>query len=173
MWVWLYANKLVFCGNGWLNMPIYLDEVPEDEDSISHPVTLRWGILLIVILLAGMVLTAWQWTGDRSGISFWLTALVLPFSIWGILVVFRHIGYRLELNGEAGWNYECQSLKDTEIARGQRFAWVLDTFVQTPAGKGTGSLAAAMAQATPLLKTSIPRGGGLPVRHARISNAKP
>ncbi|MEY8712102.1 hypothetical protein [Mangrovibacter phragmitis] len=151
-------------------MPIYLDEVPEDEDSISHPVTLRWGILLIVILLAGMVLTAWQWTGDRSGISFWLTALVLPFSIWGILVVFRHIGYRLELNGEAGWNYECQSLKDTEIARGQRFAWVLDTFVQTPAGKGTGSLAAAMAQATPLLKTSIPRGGGLPVRHARITD---
>ncbi|NLS55060.1 hypothetical protein [Hafnia alvei] len=150
-------------------MPIYLDEVPEDEDNIPRPVTLRWIILLIVILVAGVALTAWQWTGDRRGVSFWLTALGLPFLIWGILAVFRHIGYRLELNGEAGWNYECESLKDTEIARGQRFAWVLDSFVQTPAGRGTGSLVAAMVQATPLLKTSIPRGGGLPVRHARVS----
>jgi len=151
-------------------MPIYLDEVPEDEDSIPHPVTLRWVIFLIVILGAGVALTAWQWTGDRRGISFWLTALGLPFIIWGILAVFRHIGYRLELNGEAGWNYECESLKDTEIARGQRFAWVLDTFIQTPAGRGTRSLVASMVQATPLLKTCVPRGGGLPVRHSRITD---
>lgn len=151
-------------------MPIYLDEVPEDEDNTSRPVTLRWVIFLIVILVAGVALTAWQWTGDRRGASFWLTALGLPFIIWGILAVFRHIGYRLELNGEAGWNYECESLKDTEIARGQRFTWVLDSFVQTPAGRGTGSLVAAMAQATLLLKTSIPRGGGLPVRHARMTD---
>lgn len=151
-------------------MPIYLDEVPEDEDNIPRPVTLRWIILLIVILVAGVALTAWQWTGDRRGVSFWLTALGLPFILWGLLVVFRHIGYRLELNGEAGWNYECENLKDTEIARGQRFAWVLDSFVQTPAGRGTGSLVAAMVQATPLLKTSIPRGGGLPVRHARMTD---
>lgn len=151
-------------------MPIYLDEVPEDEDNISRPVTLRWVIFLIVILVSGVALTAWLWTGDRRGVSFWSTALGLPFIIWGILAVFRHIGYRLELNGEAGWNYECESLKETEIARGQRFAWVLDTFVQTPAGRGTGSLVAAMAQGALLLKTSIPRGGGLPVRHARITD---
>lgn len=170
MWMWLHADKLLFCGEGCLNMPIYLDEVPEDEDNISRPVTLRWVVLLILILLAGVALTAWQWTGDRRGVSFWLTALGLPFIIWGILAVFRHIGYRLELNGEAGWNYECESLKDAEIVRGQRFAWVLDTFVQTPAGRGTGSLVAAMVQATPLLKTSIPRSGGLPVRHARVTD---
>lgn len=151
-------------------MPVYLDEVPDEEDRISRPVTLRWGILLIVILLAGVLLTLWQWTGERRGVSFWLTALGLPFIIWGLLAVFRHIGYRLELNGEAGWNYECEDLKETEIARGQRFAWVLDSFVQTPAGRGTGSLVAAMAQGVPLLKTSIPRGGGLPVRHARITD---
>ncbi|MGV3345347.1 hypothetical protein ACGVWS_06235 [Enterobacteriaceae bacterium LUAb1] len=151
-------------------MPIYLDEVPEDEDNISRPVILRWVILLIVILLVGVVLTLWQWTGDRREVSFWLTALGLPFSIWGILAVFRHIGYRLELNGEAGWNHECESLKVTEIARGQRFAWVLDTYVQTPAGRGTGSLVAAMAQAMPLLKTAVPRAGGLPVRHSRITD---
>lgn len=170
MWMWLHADKLLFCGEGWLNMPIYLDEVPEDEDSISRPVTLRWVIFLIVILVAGVALTAWQWTGDRRGVSFWLTALGLPFVIWGILAVFRHIGYRLELNGEAGWNYECESLKETEIARGQRFAWVLDSFVQTPAGRGTGSLVAAMTHGALLLKTSMPRGGGLPVRHARITD---
>ncbi|HAV1831589.1 TPA: hypothetical protein JG914_004425 [Enterobacter hormaechei subsp. steigerwaltii] len=151
-------------------MPIYLDEVPDDVDNLSPPVTLRWFIFLIVILLAGVLLTLWQWTGDRSGISFWLTALGLPFGIWGILLVFRHIGYRLELNGEAGWNHECQNLKDTEIERGQRFAWVLDTWVQTPAGRGTGSLDAAMEQGTPLLKTTKPRAGGTPVRHSPMTD---
>ncbi|MGV3345340.1 hypothetical protein ACGVWS_06195 [Enterobacteriaceae bacterium LUAb1] len=100
-------------------MPIYLDEVPEDEDNISRPVILRWVILLIVILFVGVVLTLWQWTGDRRGVLFWLTALGLPFTLWGILAVFRHIGYRPELNGEAGWNFECESLKDMEIAPGQ------------------------------------------------------
>lgn len=151
-------------------MPVYLDEVPDDAGSISRPGTLRWVIFLIVIMLAGVVLTLWQWTGDRRGVSFWFTALGLPFCLWGILAVFRHVGYRLELNGSAGWNHECESLKDTEISRGKRFAWVLDTYVQTPAGRGTGSLIAAMAQATPLLKTAIPRAGGLPVRHARITD---
>ncbi|WP_411556177.1 hypothetical protein ACLIN0_05660 [Pantoea agglomerans] len=151
-------------------MPIYLDEVPEDENNIPRPVTLRWVVLLIVILVAGVALTAWQWTGERRGVSFWLTALGLPFILWGLLVVFRHIGYRLELNGEAGWNYECENLKEEEIARGQRFAWVLDTYVQTAAGRGTGSQVAAMTLATPLLKTSIPRGGGFPVRHARMTD---
>ncbi|HEY2452100.1 MAG TPA: hypothetical protein VGI71_05700 [Scandinavium sp.] len=151
-------------------MPIYLDEVPDEEDSLSRPVTLRWVILLIVIMLAGVVLTLWQWTGDRRGISFWCTALGLPFFLWGTLLIFRHIGHRLELNGEVGWNHECESLKESEIARGQRFAWVLDTWVQTQAGRGTGSLSAAMTLATPLLKTAVPRAGGQPVRHARITD---
>lgn len=169
MWLWMYAHQLIFRGKGWLTMPIYLDEVPDSADGISRPVTIRWVIFLVVILLAGVALTLWQWTGERRGISFWFTALGLPFCLWGILAVFRHIGYRLELNGEAGWNYECDDLEETEILRGRRFAWVLDTWVQTPAGRGTGSLSAAMASGTLLLKTAKPRAGGEPVRHARIT----
>ncbi len=170
MWLWLYAHQFVFCGKGWLTMPIYLDEVPDSVDRLSRPVTLRWVIFLVVIMLAGVVLTLWQWTGERRGVSFWFTALGLPFCLWGILAVFRHIGYRLELNGEAGWNDECDDLEETEISRGKRFAWILDTWLQTPAGRGTGSLGAAMAQGFPLLKTAIPRAGGQPVRHARITD---
>lgn len=63
MWLRLYADKLFFCGEGWLNMPIYLDEVPENADGVSRPSTMRWIIFLVVILLAGLVLTLWQWTG--------------------------------------------------------------------------------------------------------------
>ncbi|MEM6052408.1 hypothetical protein AAH450_17740 [Erwinia sp. P7711] len=151
-------------------MPIYLDEVPDDMDNVPPPVTLRWLIFLLVILLVGVLLTLWQWTGDRSGMSFWFTALGLPFCIWGIMLVFRHVGYRLELNGEAGWNHECQNLKETEIERGQRFSWVLDTWVQTLAGRGTGSLNAAMDLAEPLLKTAPPRAGGIPVRHSPMTD---
>ena len=170
MWLWVYAHQFIFRSKGWLTMPIYLDEVPDNVDGISRPVTIRWVIFLVVIMLAGVVLTLWQWTGERRGISFWFTALGLPFCLWGILAVFRHIGYRLELNGEAGWNYECDDLEETEISRGRRFAWVLDTWVQTPAGRGTGSLSAVMSQGTPLLKTAKPRAGGEPVRHARITD---
>lgn len=151
-------------------MPIYLDEVPDNVDGISRPSTMRWVIFLVVIMLACVVLTLWQWTGERRGISFWFTALGLPFCLWGILAVFRHIGYRLELNGEAGWNYECDDLEETEISRGRRFAWVLDNWVQTPAGRGTGSLSAAMALGTPLLKTAKPRSGGEAIRHAPIAD---
>ncbi|WP_256852677.1 hypothetical protein [Pantoea sp. Fr+CA_20] len=149
-------------------MPIYLDEVPENFDRVSRPSTFRWIIILVVILLAGMVLTLWQWTGAPRGISFWFTALGLSFYLWGLLAVFRHIGYRLELKGEAGWNYECDDMEETEISRGRRFSWVLDTWVQTSAGRGTGSLSAAMIFGTPLLKTGKPRAGGEAIRHARI-----
>ncbi|MFI8418319.1 hypothetical protein ACQKDS_13985 [Serratia sp. NPDC078593] len=170
MWLWLYAYQFVFRGEGWLTMPIYLDEVPDDVDNIPPPVTLRWLVFLIVALLTGVLLTLWQWTGERSGVSFWFTALGLPFCIWGSLLVFRHVGYRLEFNRDVGWNHECQSLKNTEIERGQRFAWVLDTYVKTPAGRGTGSLYAAMEQAAPLLKTATPRAGGIPVRHCPMTD---
>lgn len=170
MWLRVYAHQFVFCGKGWLTMPIYLNEIPDNVDGISRPVTMRWVIFLVVIMLAGVVLTLWQWTGERRGISFWFTALGLPFCLWGILAVFRHIGYRLELNGEAGWNHECDDLAETEISRGRRFAWVLDTWVQSQAGRGTGSLSAAMASGIPLLKTTKPRAGGEPVRHARITD---
>jgi hypothetical protein len=78
-------------------MPIYLDEVPGNVDDISRPVTIRWVIFLVVIMLAGVVLTLWQWTGERRGISFWFTALGLPFCLWGILAVFRHIGQPLDI----------------------------------------------------------------------------
>lgn len=61
-------------------MPIYLDEVPDNVDGISRPVTLRWVIFLVVIMLTGVVLTLWQWTGERRGVSFWFTALGLPFA---------------------------------------------------------------------------------------------
>lgn len=170
MWLRMYAHRFVFCGKGWLTMPIYLDEVPDNTDGIPHPVRLRWVIFLLVIMLSGVVLTLWQWSGDRRGITFWFTALGLPFCLWSILAVFRHLGYRLELNGEAGWNYECYDLEETEISRGSRFAWVLDTWVHTPAGRGTGSLSAAMALGTPLLKTAKPRTGGEAIRHARITD---
>lgn len=170
MWLRLYADKLFFCGEGWLNMPIYLDEVPENADGVSRPSTMRWIIFLVVILLAGLVLTLWQWTGDQRGISFWFTAIGLPFCLWGGLFVFRHIGYRLELKGEAGWNYESDDLEEAEISRGRRFSWVLNTWVQTPAGRGTGSLSAAMALGIPLLKTTKPRSGGESIRHAPITD---
>ena len=99
MWLWVYAHQFIFRSKGWLTMPIYLDEVPDNVDGISRPVTIRWVIFLVVIMLAGVVLTLWQWTGERRGISFWFTALGLPFCLWGILAVFRHIGYRLDSSG--------------------------------------------------------------------------
>lgn len=150
-------------------MPVYLDEVPPGAKKIVRPGTLRWIICLIVILAAGIVLTVWQWTGERSGFSFWLTALGLPFCLWGFLFSCRRIGYKVEQNGEEGWNYECENIEEDEITRGKRFAWILDAYIQTQAGRGVGTLLAAIELGTPLMDTAKPRSGGITVRHSRLS----
>lgn len=149
-------------------MPVYLDEVPPGAKKIARPGTLRWIICLIVILAAGIVLTLLQWTGERSGFSFWFTALGLPLCLWGLLFSFRRIGYKAEQNGEEGWNYECENIEEDEITRGKRFAWILDAYIQTQAGRGVGSLLTAIELGTPLIDTVKPRSGGVAVRHSRL-----
>nr|WP_154325190.1 PrgI family protein [Pantoea sp. 201603H] len=150
-------------------MPVYLDEVPADAEKIARPLTLRWVICLFIILAVGTTLVLWQWTGERSGFVFWFTALGLPFCFWGLLFSFRRIGYKIEQNGEAGWNYECGVIENDEISRGKRFAWILDSYVQTQAGRGVGSLLAAIEQGIPLMNTVKPRVGNIAVRHSRLT----
>lgn len=150
-------------------MPVYLDEVPADADKIARPLTLRWIIFLVVLLIAGVGLTLWQWTGERSGFAFWFTALGLPLCLFGLLFGVRRVGYKIEQNGEAGWNYECDTIETDEIARGKRFAWILDSYAQTQAGRGVGSLLEAINLGVPLIDTVKPRVGNMAVRHSRLA----
>jgi len=150
-------------------MPVYLNDVPADAKVIARPLTMRWIIGLIIILMIGITLTLWQWTGERNGFVFWFTALGLPFCLWGVLFSCRRIGYKIGKNGEAGWNYECEVIKNDEIYRGKRFAWVLDTCVQTQAGHGVKSLLTVIDQGIPLMDTIKPRVGNLAVRHSRLT----
>lgn len=149
-------------------MPVYLNDVPSDVDKIARPHTIRWVIALFIMLVVGVTLTFWQWGGERRGFVFWFTATGLPFSLWGLLLSFRRVGYNIEQNGAAGWNYECECIKDNEIARGKRFAWILDAYVETQAGRGVKSLLTAIEQGFPLLSTVKPRAGNIAVRHSRL-----
>lgn len=151
-------------------MPVYLDEVPAEAGKISRPVTLYWIAFLVFIVVTGIVLTLWQWMGERNGFSFWFAAIGLPFCIWGFLFSIRRIGYKAELNGHAGWNYECETLKASEISRGKRFAWILDSYIHSQAGRGVGSLLASIEQILPLMDTIKPRSGGIPIRHSRLND---
>lgn len=150
-------------------MPVYLDEVPADAEKIVRPLTLRWVICLFILLIAGTTLTLWKWTDERSGFVFWFTALGLPFCLWGMLFNFRRVGYRIEQKGGAGFNYECDLIESDEISRGRRFAWILDAFVQTQAGRGVGTLLVAIEQGMPVMDTVKPRVGNIAVRHSRLA----
>lgn len=149
-------------------MPVYLDEVPADREKTSSPVLLRWAVLLVFFLITGIVLVLWQWTGERSGFSFWFTAIGLPLCMWGVLYNVRRIGYRAEQNGLAGWDYECRSITAAENARGKRFAWILDSYIQSQAGQGVGYLLTSMENGIPLTQPVKPRFGEILVRHSRL-----
>lgn len=151
-------------------MPIYLDEVPGKREKISRPVSLRWAALLVFFLITGIVLTFWQWSGERSGFSFWFTAVGLPLCVWGLLYNIRRIGYWAEQNGQVGWDYECESITAAESARGKRFAWILDSYIQTQAGPGVGCLLTSMENDVPLTQAVKPRSGEILVRHSRLDD---
>lgn len=151
-------------------MPVYLDEIPADAEKIARPLTLRWVICLFIILAIGATLTLWQWTGERSGFAFWFTSLGLPFCLWGLLFSFRRLDYKIDQNGEAGFNYECELIEKNEISRGKRFAWILDKHVQTQAGLSVTSLLVAIDRGIPLMNTVKPRVGNIAVRHSRLTD---
>lgn len=150
-------------------MPVWLDAIPEKAPKIASPDTRRWLLFLAFIMLGGIALTLWCWTAERTGFVFWFTALGLPFCTWGLIFGLRRFAYKAEQVGTESRNIEREALIDSEILRGQRCAWILGTYIQSPAGNKTDDLLEVMKIAAPYIDFSHPRGCDKPVRYAALT----
>ena len=70
--------------------------------------------------------------------------------------------------GAESRNVQREALIDSEILRGQRCAWILGTYIQSPAGNKADDLLKAMKVAAPVIEFSHPRGCDKPVRYAAL-----
>ncbi|WP_075183650.1 hypothetical protein [Pantoea sp. 1.19] len=150
-------------------MPVWLDAIPEQAPKAARPGTGRWLLFLAFVMLGGIALTLGCWTSERSGFVFWFTALGLPFCTWGLLFGLRRFAYKAEQVGAESRNVERERLIDSEIRRGQRCAWILGTYIQSPAGNKTDDLLEVMKLAAPAIDFSHPRGCDKPVRYAALT----
>lgn len=149
-------------------MPVWLDAIPEKAPKVARPGTGRWLLFLAFVMLAGIALTLWCWTSERTGFVFWFTALGLPFCTWGLIFGLRRFAYKAEQVGAESRNVQREALIDSEILRGQRCAWILGTYIQSPAGNKADDLLKAMKVAAPVIEFSHPRGCDKPVRYAAL-----
>lgn len=118
----------------------------------------------------GIALTLWNWTTERTGFIFWFTALGLPFCLWGLLFSLRRFAYKAEQVGAESRNVEREALIDRETRRGQRCAWILDTYVQHYSGNSAGALVKALNHTVPASEASTPRGSKAAVRYAALAS---
>ncbi len=85
-------------------MPVWLDAIPEKAPKVARPGTGRWLLFLAFVMLAGIALTLWCWTSERTGFVFWFTALGLPFCTWGLIFGLRRFAYKAEQVGAESRN---------------------------------------------------------------------
>jgi hypothetical protein len=76
----------------------------------------------------------------------------------GLIFGLRRFAYKAEQVGAESRNVEREALIDSEILRGQRCAWILGTYIQSPAGNKADDLLKAMKVAAPAIDFSRPRG---------------
>jgi len=150
-------------------MPVWLDSVPKKAVKVPRPDTRRWLLFLVFTMLSGIALTLWGWTAERTGFVFWFTALGLPFCIWGLIFGLRRFVYKAEQIAAQSRNIERDRLIEREIQRGQRYAWILGTFVQHISGNKTSVLIKAVENSTPVATLSTPRGSLSAVRYAALA----
>lgn len=169
MWMWLHFDQFIFGGKGRVNMPVFLDEVPEKAPKIKRPDTRKWLGVLYLLLMSGCTLSFLFWTSERQGLVFWFTALGVPVCTWGILFGFRRIIYKADQVWAESWNIDRNALWNEEITRGQRAAWVVASGVITQAGGRADKILSAIYSSSPIIQVQKIREGRGNIRHSKLS----
>ncbi len=168
MWLWLYSYYVTAGCAGWLIMPVNLDAIPDKAPQIPRPATARWIMFGVMVFLGGMGITLWFWQGERTGFKFWFTATCLPVLFWGSMFAVRRIGYKLLCVSRDARNKEREILIASEVARGQRFAWLVGQYlVNALEADGVKTHLAAIKK-SPILEPVLARDGVSSVRHSAL-----
>lgn len=150
-------------------MPVWLDTIPPAASKVPRPNTRRWLVALLIILLMGFALTLWCWTKERTGFIFWFTAVGLPLCGWGLVFGVRRMAYKMQQVSAMTWNNEREALIKSEIKRGQRFAYLLDAYIETPAGLSASRNLDAIEKSVPFVALQPSRSGTQPLRYAPLA----
>jgi len=124
-----------------------------------------------VMLLAGVATTFLFWKGERSGAAFWGLATGLPVVLWGLLIVGRYFGYALLRGRCVKKNATTAARYRADVARGQRFAWLIGEVLINGLGSASPMTHEAVLAKKPLMMPCEPVNGGNPVRHRALSVA--
>lgn len=150
-------------------MPVWLNTIPPAAAKVPRPNTRRWLVALLIIIFMGFALALWFWTKDRTGFIFWFTAVGLPICGWGLAFGARRMAYKMQQVSASTWNSEREALIKSEIKRGQRFAYLLDAYIETPAGQGANRSLYAINKSVPFVALQPSRSGSQPIRYAPLT----
>lgn len=150
-------------------MPVELERIPAQEKLPPRPRFKRWLFLGLVMLLAGAATTFLLWKGERSGAAFWALAMGLPFVLWGILVAGRYYGHVLLCRRCERKNATTATRYRADVARGQRFAWLIGEVLINGLGSASPMTHEAVLAKKPLMMPCEPVNGGDPVRHRALA----
>lgn len=152
-------------------MPVELERIPAQEKLPPRPRFKRWLLLGFVMLLAGAAATLLFWKGERSGAAFWGLSTGLPVVLWGLLIVGRYFGYVLLCARCERKNTTTAARYRADVARGQRFAWLIGEVLTNGLGPASPVTHEAVLAKKPLMMPCEPVSGGNPVRHRPLSAA--
>ncbi|WP_279052137.1 hypothetical protein [Cedecea davisae] len=150
-------------------MPVELERIPAQEKLPLRPRFKRWLFLGLVMLLAGAAVTFLFWQGERSGAAFWGLAAGVPVVLWGLLVVGRYFGYALLCGRCVKKNTTTATRYRADVARGQRFAWLIGEVLINGLGSASPMTHEAVLAKKPLMMPCEPVNGGDPVRHRALA----
>ena len=150
-------------------MPVELERIPAQEKLPPRPRFKRWLLLGIVMLLAGAAATFLFWKGERSGAAFWELSTGLPVVLWGLLIVGRYFGYVLLCARCERKNATTAARYRSDVARGQRFAWLIGEVLINGLGSASPVTHEAVLAKKPLMMPCEPVNGGNPVRHRALA----
>lgn len=95
----------------------------------------------------------------RSGVTYlWL----------GVAFGARRMAYKMQQVAASTWNKEREALIKSEIKRGQRFAYLLDAYIETPAGQGASRNLDAINKSVPIVALQPSRSDTQPIRYAPL-----
>lgn len=168
MCLWLHTYYVTAGCAGRLIMPVNLDAIPDKAPDITRPATARWIIAGIVILLIGVGMTLWFWSGDRAGFKFWFIATCLPTLVWGSAFALRRIAYKLERIGTDSWNKEREKLIASETTRGQRSTWLVGEYLINALETDGMKTHLAAVKRSPILEPVLARDNMSVLRHSAL-----
>ncbi|AWH87249.1 hypothetical protein [Limnobaculum parvum] len=149
-------------------MPVVLSLIPAKKEASKPPGLLAWGLLFLLALSIGFILTAFFFSpeGRERNLWFWLQAVLLPTVIWLLLFCVRFLFYDHSVKYTTSWNKHHDNRRNELIEFAQRPLIVVSQSIMT----GAGCFGHATAITNNLLKiaSTKPVNGEIPIPHSSI-----